>query len=84
MSHNWEKTVDLIAKMHLLKDNTSALRAYVLLHFSEFRNKSTRINKEWLYQFETETLISLEEAAATSKSYKLQELLAKLDEIISN
>ncbi len=81
---NWERIVGLIAKMHLLKDNEKALKAFVVLHFPEFRNKSSLINKEWLHEFETQMLIELEETAATSKSYKLQELLVELDEIISS
>ena len=83
MPQNWEKIIGLIAKMHPLKDNEKALRAYVVLHFPEFRNKSSLINKDWLYEFETQMLIELEEEAANSKSYKLQELLAELDAIIS-
>ena len=36
----WEKIVNLISRLHQLKDNTRELRDYVLFHFPQFQNKS--------------------------------------------
>ena len=79
----WEKIVNLISRLHQLKDNTHELRDYVLFHFPQFQNKSTSIDKEWLAAFETNILIKLEEATVNNKDPKMRELLEKLDELIS-